>query len=71
MTREPKFAIGLKFKHYGRKHNNELAIVDIYKTYNNAGEMVNFTYGCSHEFLGQSVINYDINETTISRSLWK
>jgi hypothetical protein len=68
MNREPKFAIGFKFKHYARKHNNELTIIDIYKTYNSAGDLVKFTYVCSHEFLGQSVIDYDINETTIARS---
>ena len=70
MNRQPKFEIGLTFKHHARKHNNELTIIDIYKTYNSSGELVKFTYVCSHNFLGQSVIDYDINETTIARSLF-
>jgi lysyl-tRNA synthetase class II len=69
MIRTPKFRIGTKFKHYARKHNNELTIIDIYTTYNDAGDVVKFTYVCSHEFLGQTVIDYDINEVTIARSL--
>lgn len=65
-TRLPKFGIGTTYKPRGKGKQKVCIVVDIYKTYNNAGELVHFRYVSVHEFCGKLVYNYDVAEATIS-----
>ena len=62
MTDHP---IGTKFKTRG-KAPRECTVVDIFKTYNSAGDLVSTRYEASHEFMGQTVVSHDICATTIT-----
>lgn len=64
----PRFKIGTKFK---TRHKNArlCTIVDIHKTYNHNNELVKFCYVSEHDFLGQKIKDYNVNETTISMGL--
>jgi len=64
------FKIGTRYKTRG-KNPKECIIIDIWKTYNSAGELVNTRYISTHDFLGQMVTNYDVVETTILMGLIK
>jgi len=55
----------------GGKHKKECTIVDIYKTYNNAGELVKTSYVSEHEFLGQKIKDFDVCSVTVARGLQK
>jgi hypothetical protein len=68
MERQPKFTIGTQFKTRG-KHPQLCTVVDILKTYNSKGEMVMLRYVAEHNFLGQTVIDKDVVETTIAFGL--
>lgn len=68
--REPKFAIGQQYKTMG-KLPKVCTITDIYKTYNSKGEMVQIRYASQHEFMGQTLTDYDVIELTIARGLLK
>ena len=47
-------------------------VVDIHITTSSlTGEVVKIRYACSHDFLGQDIVDYDVNATTISRGLIK
>ncbi len=56
-----------QYKPRGRKHPKLCTVVDVLKTYNKAGELVKTRYVSEHEFLGQTVIDRDVCETTILR----
>lgn len=64
------FPIGTQFKTRG-KVSRLCTVVDILKTYNNAGELVSIRYVCSHVFLGQTVLDRDVVHTTIQMGLIK
>lgn len=66
--REPKFKIGQQYKTMG-KHPKVCTIIDIHKTYNTSGEMVKLRYVSQHEYLGQTLKDDDVVETTIARGL--
>lgn len=66
---EPKYAIGTRFTPVGRRHPRERTVIDIWKTYNAAGELVNIRYVATHEFMGQVLTDYDVGETTIARGI--
>jgi len=61
----PKFAIGQQFMTRGR-HPRLCTVVDILQTYNAAGELVKIRYLAAHEFLGKTVTDHDVCETTIA-----
>jgi hypothetical protein len=61
----PKFAIGTKYTPRGKDY--QATVVDILKTYNSAGELVRIRYVSTHTFLGQTVTDQDVIETTIAR----
>ena len=63
-----EYAIGTKFKSRG-KYPRECTIVDIYKTYNAAGELVKIGYVATHEFMGQIVTERDLPTASIARGL--
>jgi hypothetical protein len=60
----PKFAIGTKYNPRGKHY--QCTVVDILKTYNSAGELVRIRYVSTHTFLGQTVMDTDVCETTIA-----
>ena len=68
MTLEAKYPIGTRFK-TRHKIPRVCVIIDILKTYNNTGELVQIRYVSSHTFMGQSVIDRDVVETTITMGL--
>lgn len=61
MKRE-EIQIGLKFKYYGQKHNNEYQVVDMYTTTNSLGQVVGIEYLAeqlgSLENLGQKILKH-------------
>ena len=61
-----KYEIGTKFMSRG-KCPRVCTVIDIYKTYNNAGELVRECYVASHEFVGQTVTDYNVAKTSIAR----
>jgi hypothetical protein len=69
-TLTPQFAIGTQYATRG-KAPRVCTVVDILKTYNNAGELVSIRYVAAHEFLGQQVLDRDVVETTIMMGLIK
>lgn len=66
-----KYPIGTKYTLKRPKYSRKCTVVDHYKTYNLAGELVKERYVCSHELLGQTVIEHDVVETTIAIALSK
>ena len=64
--KEARFAIGTKYKNRSKAI---CEVVDILKTYNNAGELVQIRYVSAHLFLGQMLKDYDVLDTTIARNL--
>lgn len=66
--REPLFKLGTQFKTRGR-HPRICTVVDVLKTYNSAGELVEIRYVATHEFAGQIVKDRDVVETTIAIGL--
>lgn len=71
MSAEARFRVGQQYWHNDPKFKVRYVctIVDIYKTYNSAGELVKLRYVASHDFLGQKVVDYDVVDTTIARNL--
>jgi len=66
---EPRFAIGHKFRRRTRgKHKPPLStVVDIWRTYNAAGELVRLTYVAEHVGPGgQTITERDVCDTTIA-----
>ena len=64
----PKFKIGTKFRTMG-KAPRLCTVVDIHSTYNVNGELVKIRYVAEHEFIGQTIRDSDVVETTIARGL--
>ena len=48
------------------KHPRICQVVDILKTYNLAGDLISTKYVCSHDMLGQRVLERDVVWTTIA-----
>lgn len=66
-TLKPRFLPGTIFK----TGNRQCTVTDILTTYNLAGEPVKQRYVATHQFLGQTVTDHDVCETTIARGLVK
>jgi hypothetical protein len=64
-----EYAIGTKYKAFGRTRSYICKVIDIYKTYNSAGELVKVRYEAQHVFCGQVVNDHDVCATTIARGL--
>ena len=67
---EAKFSIGQQYLTRG-KHPRLCTIIDILKTYNARNECVKLRYVATHEFLGQTLTNSDVCETTVAMGLWE
>lgn len=69
-----RYPVGTKFTQMvgaAPKVKRECVVVDYHTTRNLAGEIVRERYVVAHEFLGQTITESDICETTIARALWK
>lgn len=60
-----KFAIGQKFTTRG-KAPRLCTVVDILTTFNSAGTLVKTRYVATHEFMGQTITDHDVCETSIA-----
>lgn len=65
---QPRFAIGQRF-HTRGKAPQLCTIVDILSTYNSANELVRIRYVATHEFLGQTVYDYDVVDATVAMGI--
>lgn len=61
----PRFPIGTKYKTRG-KFPRLCTVTDILTTYNSKGEFVKLRYVATHEFLGATITESDVVETTIA-----
>ena len=62
---KPRWAIGDEYQPVG-KHKARCIITDIVRTFDENGQL-RITYVSQHEFLGQTVTNYNVSETTVAR----
>lgn len=60
------FPIGHKYMSLG-KHPRECIVIDVHFTYNTKDELVNVVYVACHEFMGQTVNNYNVPKVSIQR----
>jgi hypothetical protein len=51
------------------KHPKTCTVTDILKTYNSKEELVKTRYITTHEFMGQTVTEYDVPASAISMGL--
>jgi hypothetical protein len=65
---EHKFNIGQQYCTRG-KASRLCTIVDILKTYNSAGELVQIRYVSTHQFMGQAVTDSNVCETAVAMGL--
>jgi len=63
-----EYPIGTKFKTRG-KNPLVCTVIDVWKTYNKAGELVQTRYVATHDFLGMPVTDRDVVAVTIARGL--
>ena len=61
----PRFQIGQQFKTRG-KHPRLCTVTDIWRTYDAKGELVKLRYVATHEFMGQTMTDYDVVDATIA-----
>lgn len=65
------YPINIGTKYQARNQRKDICtVIDILKTYNNAGELVSTKYLCEHQFMGQKVKHKEV-ETTIKMALIK
>jgi hypothetical protein len=60
-----EFPIGTEYMTRG-KHPRKCRVIDVWKTYNSAGELVHTRYVTEHEFCSQMVREFDVVQTTIA-----
>lgn len=63
--------IGMKYIPRSDKQKRVRTVIDCYKTYNSANELVKTTYVAVHDFCGQQVKEYDVVQPTITMGLIK
>jgi hypothetical protein len=66
MLRPDQIVPGVQFMSTG-KYPRLCTVVDIYKTYNVANELVKTRYVATHDFMGQPIADYDVCAVTIQR----
>lgn len=65
---KPRYAIGTRFCTQG-KAKRRCIVVDILTTTNSKGEVVETRYVATNEFMGQTITDRGVLETTIARGL--
>ena len=63
----PRFKIGTNYTPVGK--NYVCTVTDVLTTRNSKGEVVKIHYEATHEFMGQTLTEHDVLETTIARGL--
>ena len=63
--RQPRFKIGQQYKTRG-KYPRLCTVTDILRTYNAKGELVKIRYEATREFMGQTITDHDVVESTIA-----
>lgn len=63
----PRWPIGTTFTPRGGKTLREYTVTDVWTTTNAKGEVVRLRYVATHKFLGQTVEDCDVCDTTIAR----
>ena len=69
MAQTPRFKIGTTFTPQSRKGAGVHTVTDVLTTRNSKGEVVKIRYEATHEFMGQTLTDNDVLETTIARGL--
>jgi hypothetical protein len=66
-----RFPIGTKYT-VRRKglSPQEFTVTDILYTYNSKGELIKIRYVAQRQYLGQTLTDYDVLDTTIARCLF-
>lgn len=64
---ETQFKVGQKFNYYGEKVDRVWTVEDVLYLINSAGDVLEMSYRCSSETLGQKVTK-DFPQASISRS---
>ena len=62
------YTIGTTYMSLG-KNPHLCTIVDIHTTTNAAGEVFKVRYVANHDFLGQQIADYDVNDVTVARGI--
>lgn len=65
---DPRYKIGQEYTPRGRA-KRLCRVIDIHRTYNAAGELVRVRYVSQHSFMGQTITDSDVCETTIAIAL--
>lgn len=65
MHSPPKFQIGMQYMTRGR-YPHKCTVIDIHRTYDSTGALIKVRYVTTHEFMGQSVTDYDVPEVSIA-----
>ena len=68
MDSKPRYDISTQYISQG-KRKDVCTVIDILTTYNSNNEIVNIKYISAHDFLGQTVYDYDVPESTIARGI--
>lgn len=63
-----RFSIGTQYLSHG-KSPRLCTVIDLMTTTNHKGDVVKAFYISSHEFMGQTIINHDVNDTNIARGI--
>ena len=63
---DARFPIGHTYTSAG-KAPRQCVVADIHRTYNNAGELIRLRYVAAHDFMGQTVLRYDVTDTEIAK----
>lgn len=63
---QQRYEIGHQFTMRG-KAPQVCTVVDVLRTYNSAGELVKLRYVATHQFMGQTLTDSDVCDTTIAR----
>lgn len=66
----PRFTIGTVFTRKRKNSAQDYTIVDIYRTYDSKDNLVKLRYVGECKFLGQTIIDSEITDTEIARSLF-
>lgn len=62
----PRFQVGT---HFVNQKKRLCVVTDIWITTNLAGEVVKVRYVATHQFMGQTVADFDVLETTIAKGV--
>ena len=68
MDSKPRYDISTQYISQG-KHKDLCTVVGFSTAYNSNNEVVNIKYISTHKYLGQTVYNYDVLESTITRKI--